>query len=82
MLGKLIGVVFKLPLVGGLLKKAGEGLVSSLLKGFLKQGSTKKALHELGKIAGKAAADVVPNDLEDATAHFLDGFAEALEKAN
>jgi len=81
-LEKILRVVLKVPGLGNLLKKLGKGAVSSVLKGLLKQGSTKNAMKELGKIAGRAAAEVVPDDLEDASAHFLDGFAEALEKAN
>ena len=81
-MGKILGLVFKIPLVGGLLKRLGQGAVSSVLKGLLKQGGTKNALKDLGKIAGKAAADIVPDDLEDAGAHFLEGFAQGLEKAN
>jgi len=81
-MGKILGFVFRVPGLGGLLKKLGKGAISAVLKGLLKQGGTQSALKDLGKIVGKAAADVVPDDLEDAGAHFLDGFAEGLEKAN
>ena len=81
-MGGLLGLVFKIPVVGGLLKRVGQGAIRSVLAGLLKQGGTKNALKDLGKIAGRVAADVVPDDLEDAGAHFLEGFAEGLEKAN
>ena len=81
-MGKILGLVFKIPLLGGGLKKLGERLIKSILGGLLKQGGSKNALKDLGKIAGGAAAAHIPDDLEDAGAYFLEGFAEGLEKAN
>ena len=82
MLASILTTVFRIPGLGGLLKRLGEGLLASVLKGLLGNSSTDKVIKDIGKKVGASIAKSLPDELEDPGAAFLEGVAEGLEKAN